>query len=458
MNAEQRSTQVNDANGEVNAAPIIRGHTVANPQDATAWSASTRPLPEEIAKELDLLAFAGDCGMLFMRDGVGLAARGTAFHIPVPGGTAAVGHVRTILSALVTDDPMHRAASGPVAIGALEFLPHDPGYLTVPELLVAKSSDGTAWVTRVYRSDDDSNRPPASTPLDASELVGPTSSGWSPHGFDLHSTVTHQQWCERIATAVATINEGSLEKVVLARAVDVEATEPLIIGEILGRLRALFPSCMVFHVDGFLGASPELLVSRKGSAVRAHPLAGTIARSGDPETDARLAASLLASTKDRWEHSLVIDAMAALLRPLCDELDVPRTPTVLSLRNVSHLATLITGSLRAENVHDRSSPTALELAGLLHPTPAVGGVPLDLALATISELEPVPRGRYAGPVGWVDAAGNGEWAVGLRSAQVSGNRARMHAGGGIVADSDPVAELTETQLKLQALLAAVVRP
>ncbi len=453
MNADATSPQ------QFVRAPTISAPIVADPAEATSWHSVTRRLPEHIAKDVDLVAFAGDTGMLFTRDGVGIAARGTAFQIAVPGGAADVAHVRHILSALITDDPLHRAASGPVAIGALEFLPDAPGYLTVPSLLVAKSSDGTAWVTRIRATDEFGS--PASggdATLDDSELVGPTSTAWSPHGFDLHSTVTHEQWCDRIATAVSSINTGPLDKVVLARAVDVEATGPLIVSEILERLHALFPSCMVFHVDGFLGASPELLVSRKGSAVRAHPLAGTIARSGDPETDARLAATLMASTKDRWEHSLVIDAMAELLRPLCDELDVPRTPTVLTLRNVSHLATLITGTLRAEHVHDRSSPTALELAGLLHPTPAVGGVPRDLALATISELEPVPRGRYAGPVGWVDAAGNGEWAVGLRSAQIEGNRARMHAGGGIVADSDPLAELTETQLKLQALLAAVVRP
>ena len=435
---------------------MISAPSVCDAEGARMWRCTTRALSDTLAKDLDLLAFAGDTGMLFTRDGVGVAARGAAFHIALPVGTSDVRHVRTVLGALVTDDPLHRAGSGPVAIGALEFLPQSPGHLTVPALLVAKSSDGTAWCTRVEREttavvgDDAMLRP--------SELIGPTTTGWSPHGFDLHSTVTHQQWCDRIAVAVTAINSGSLDKVVLARAVDVEATEPLIVNEILGRLHALFPSCMVFHVEGFLGASPELLVSRKGSAVRAHPLAGTIARSGDPDTDARLAASLLASAKDRWEHSLVIDAMAELLRPLCDELDVPRTPTVLTLRNVSHLATLITGTLRAEHVHDRRSPTALELAGLLHPTPAVGGVPLDLALEKIRELEPVPRGRYAGPVGWVDAAGNGEWAVGLRSAQVEGTRARMHAGGGIVADSDPRAELTETQLKLQALLAAVVRP
>ena len=427
--------------------------------DPSSWTATTRQLSDSQAKELDLLAFAGDRGMVFTRDGVGVAARGEAFRIDVPEGTASVAHVRHVLSSIVNDDPLHRAASGPIAIGALPFLPNEAGSLTVPEIIVAKSSDGKAWVTRITPAlPGTPQRDSSPEALEPGELVGSMSTGWSPHGFDLHSTVTHEQWCERIARAVTTINAGPMDKVVLARAVDVEATGPLIISEILSRLQALFPSCMVFHVEGFLGASPELLVSRKGSAVKAHPLAGTIARSGDPETDARLAANLLASSKDRWEHSLVIDVMAQTLRPLCDELDVPRTPTVLPLRNVSHLATLITGTLRSETVHDRSAPTALELAGLLHPTPAVGGVPRDLALAAIADLEPVPRGRYAGPVGWVDAAGNGEWAVGLRSAQVDGNRARMHAGGGIVADSDPRAELNETQLKLQALLAAVVRP
>ena len=236
------------------------------------------------------------------------------------------------------------------------------------------------------------------------------------------------------------------------------ATDDFVVGDILARLHALFPSCMVFSIEGFIGASPELLVSRKGSAIRAHPLAGTIARSGDTETDAKLAANLLASPKDRWEHSLVLGTFQDLLAPLCDELDIPSMPSIVALRNVSHLGTLITGSLRARDVADGKAPSALQLAGLLNPTAAVGGVPTGAAIACQQALEPEPRGTYAGPVGWVDAAGNGEWAVGLRSARIKGNRARMFAGGGIVADSDPMSELVETQLKLQALLAAVVRP
>ena len=418
---------------------------------ASQLQSVTRRLPESQAKELDLLAFAGDDGLLFMHDGVGLSARGSVLTIEMPEGTSAVNHVETILRALHTDDALMRAGTGPVAFGALPYLPGEPGTLTIPAVIVAKSGDGSAWCTQIGPKNEASEWTMA-------EFVAPRKQRWSPHGFDLHSSVTHEQWCSTIALAVQRIKAGELEKVVLARSVDVVATDDFVVGDILSRLHALFPSCMVFSVNGFIGASPELLVSRKGSALRAHPLAGTIARSGDSETDAKLAANLLASAKDRWEHSLVLGTFQELLGPLCDELDIPSTPSIVSLRNVSHLGTLITGSLRARDVADGKALSALQLAGLLNPTAAVGGVPTAAAIACQRELEPEPRGTYAGPVGWVDAAGNGEWAVGLRSARIEGNRARMFAGGGIVADSDPMSELVETQLKLQALLAAVVRP
>jgi menaquinone-specific isochorismate synthase len=450
-------------------------HTEAN-QDTAAIELSkasklraiTRALPASIAKSLDLLAFAGDTGLLFTRETVGLAARGEAMRISLPGGTRSVDHVRAVLDAIMSDDPLRRAGTGAVAFGALAFAPDEAGELIVPREVVAKSSDGTAWWTRIDPVAADPTEVaslPDSALVDPAmpELVAPRLPAWSPHGFDLHSSVSHPVWCEIIATAVEQIRNETedadgLRKVVLARSVDVEATDPFVVGDILARLHALFPSCMVFSIEGFIGASPELLVSRKGSSLRAHPLAGTVARSGDPDTDAKLAAGLLSSAKDRWEHLLVIDALDEVLRPLCDELDVPQTPSIVPLRNVSHLGTLITGSLRASDVVDRSAPTALELVSVLNPTPAVGGVPQAKALAVIAALEPVSRGTYAGPVGWVDAAGNGEWAVGLRSARIEGNRARMFAGGGIVGDSEPGAELAETQLKLQALLAAVVRP
>jgi menaquinone-specific isochorismate synthase len=421
---------------------------------------TTRYFSPEDAATLDLRSFAGETGSLFVRESVGIAARGCALKIAIPNGTADVGHVREILSSICADDSVERAATGPVALGSLPFMPREPGYLIVPEVLVAKSSDGTAWYTVVHPKSKPKPPPP--------NLVGDLIAAPSPHEFSLRSAVSHERWCELIAEAVTRIEDGSLDKVVLARAVDVEASSAFVLADILARLEALFPSCMVFSMDitvddaaapvRFIGASPELLVSRKGTTVKAHPLAGTIARSGDPETDARLASELLRSTKDRWEHSLVIDTIDAILRPICSELDVPAIPSIVPLRNVSHLGTLIVGSLPAVEVSTGAAPSALEFASALHPTPAVGGVPTQRSLQVIRELEPTERGHYAGPVGWVDAAGNGEWAVGLRTATVSGACARMMAGGGIVSDSEPNSELAETQLKLQALLSAVVRP
>jgi menaquinone-specific isochorismate synthase len=262
----------------------------------------------------------------------------------------------------------------------------------------------------------------------------------------------HAEFCNVVAETVAAIATGRFEKVVLARQVEVAASGPILVADVLGRLRALFPACMVFNVDGFLGASPELLVRRMGLDVRSHPLAGTVPRSGDPDADAKLAADLLGSAKDRHEHRVVVDAVASVLAPLCTRLDVPDAPAIVPLRNVSHLGTLIDGALRDP------APSALELAARLHPTPAVAGTPREAAVAHIAAVEGFDRGRYAGPVGWVDTDGDGEWAVGIRSATLDGHIARLVAGVGVVADSEPEAELAETQLKLQALLAAVVRP
>ena len=185
------------------------------------------------------------------------------------------------------------------------------------------------------------------------------------------------------------------------------------------------------------------------------PLAGTAARSGDPDSDRKAEAALLASAKERSEHRVVVDAITSALAPVVERLEVPDGPVIRELRNVSHLGTSITGTL-AKRDHDY--PSVLELVGLLHPTPAVAGTPVDLALDYLTKLEELDRDRYAGPVGWVDARGDGEWYLAIRSAIVEGSSARLFAGVGIVADSDPAAELAETQLKLQAFLAAAVRP
>ena len=251
------------------------------------------------------------------------------------------------------------------------------------------------------------------------------------------------------------IESGRLDKVVLAREVTVQANRPLRQADLLGRLRALHPSCTAFAIDGFIGASPELLIRRIGAEIASHPLAGTAARSGDPDADRKAEAALLASEKERAEHRAVVDNIVSALAPVAHHLEVPDRPVIRELRNVSHLGTSITGTLATR---DGCYPSALELVGLLHPTPAVAGTPVDLALDYLAKLEELDRDRYAGPVGWVDARADGEWHVGIRSAIVEGSSARLFAGVGIVADSDPPAELAETQLKLQAFLAAAVRP
>ena len=254
---------------------------------------------------------------------------------------------------------------------------------------------------------------------------------------------------------MAEVAGGRLDKVVLAREVTVLANRPLRQADLLGRLRALHPSCTTFAIDGIIGATPELLLSRSGAQIASVPLAGTAARSGDPDSDRKAEAALLSSAKERSEHRVVVDAITSALAPVVERLEVPDGPVIRELRNVSHLGTSITGTL-AKRDHDY--PSALELVGLLHPTPAVAGTPVDLALDYLTKLEELDRDRYAGPVGWVDARGDGEWYLAIRSAIVEGSSARLFAGVGIVADSDPSAELAETQLKLQAFLAAAVRP
>jgi menaquinone-specific isochorismate synthase len=394
--------------------------------------------------DVDLVAYAGARGVLWEHDGISFAGRGTASRLPVAlvdEGLAAVD---------VEEDEVDAPGTGPIAIGGLPFAPDAGASLVVPERVLARARDGDVWQTTISAP---GNSPPDHRVPPSRSRIGPTPlPARSPSGFRLTAVPSHAEWCGSVAEAVARIDAGEVEKVVLARAVDVEADGPLVVPDILRRLRVLFPSCMVFSVDGFVGASPELLIARVGLDVRSQPLAGTVARSGDPATDARLAAALLASRKDRHEHGLVVEAVAAALRPVCDRLDIPASPAIVPLRNVAHLGTTIQGRLAVP------APSALALARRLHPTPAVAGTPTTAALALLARLERRTRGRYAGPVGWVDARGNGEWAVGIRSAEVHGNRARLMSGNGIVAGSDPADELAETQLKLQALLAAIVRP
>ena len=385
--------------------------------------------------DVDLLTVAGADGVLVARDGVGLAGRGTALEIDVTD----VGAAQAELAAITVDDEVGGPGTGPVAFGAWPFLPGPRRRLRVPEVIVGRDDRGSRWVTTVGDVDP--------TPVLRDEELVPV----LPERVTVQATQAADDWCAAVVAGRDAVRAGELRKVVLARQLVVESDRPFDRRGVLRRLAAAFPGCVLAAVDGFVCASPETLVSRHDDVVRSHPLAGTAPRGGDPTADARLAAGLLASAKERAEHQVTIDFVHQTLLPWCSFLDEEAEPSVVGVANVQHLGTMVEGQL------SDPVPSVLEMVEALHPTPAVGGDPRDAAIALIARLETGDRGRYAGPVGWVDGAGNGSWAVGIRSAELTGTTATLWAGVGIVADSDPVAELEETRAKLQAMLGTLVR-
>ncbi|MDQ6696160.1 MAG: isochorismate synthase [Actinomycetota bacterium] len=404
--------------------------------DRSELVARTRSVDANTAADIDLVAIAGDDGLLFQRDGVGFAARGCALQV-------ARRDIGDVLAAIAIDDEVRRPGSGPVAFGALPFLPDQPATLMIPEVVVGRGEDGSCWITDVGSGPFPEHPTLPSAPMRATR---------SPSSFEVRSARPPGEWCDAVSTATQRIRRGDLDKVVLARELVLVADQPIPTADVLVRLRQQYPGCFVFSIDGLVGATPELLVSRHDDIVRAQPMAGTAPRRGDPQADAAVAAALLASPVYRHEHEVTIDMVHDTLLAFCSYLDDEAEPSVVALANVQHLATTVEGRL--------SHPPAsvLELVAALHPTPAVCGRPRAAALALIAEVEGLVRGRYAGTVGWVDAAGNGQWAVSIRCAQIDGRFAHLYGGNGIVAESEPTAELAETRDKLQAMLMAIVRP
>lgn len=405
--------------------------------------ARTRALPADAVP--DLLQVAGDEGLLFVREGRGLAGRGVALRVARP-------LVDGALAAIEVDDPLGRPGTGPVAFAALPFLPDAPAELLVPTVTVGVDEDG-AWATTVTAADGpEADRDPVDAVRDLLASAARPSPADGPASFQVSASRPPAAWQDAVAQATARIRAGELDKVVLAREVVVTADADLSVATLLLRLSQQYPGCYLYLVEGFCGASPELLVARHGDVVTAQPMAGTKPRRGDPEADAAVAAELLASPTYRHEHQVTIDAVHDTLLEFSSYVDYEPEPSVVPLANVVHLATRVEGRL--------SHPPAsiLELVTALHPTPAVCGRPREAALRTIAELEGLDRGPYAGAVGWVDRFGNGAFAVSIRGAEVHGRTARVIAGNGMVGDSDPPTELIETRAKLQAMLAAIVRP
>ena len=404
---------------------------------------------DRAGRELDSVVVGSRSGLLWSRGDFTLAGLGEACRLPLarPGGGA---DVTADLAALTGIDEVGVPGTGAVAFAAFPFDPSAPGELIVPEIVLGRGPEGRRWLTTFghLTTDEALSRLAALAEGDPPGAAGPEASD-----YRLRSVLLPEIWRDDVVTVARDrIRSGALRKAVFARELVLTTDQPIDPAVVLSRLHQAFRSSILFAVDGFIGASPELLVSRSDDVVRAHPLAGTAPRSSDPDADQRLSVGLLASDKDRGEHRITIDWLLDTLLPFCSYVDAEPEPTIVTLANVHHLGTRVEGRL--------SNPPAsvLDLVAALHPTPAVGGDPQDVALRLIAELEQADRGRYAGPVGWVDAAGNGAFAVGIRSATIDGNTARLFAGVGVVADSDPDAELAETRAKFQALLGALIRP
>jgi isochorismate synthase len=350
-------------------------------------------------------------------------AEGTYFAVPPSGRQDGLADLARRVDAVlgVAEAAGHEVRT---VVGAVPFAPDAPAHLVVPMRLRRGGPPAPAGRVGVR------------TPVRAVRPVPPP-----------------EQYTAAVARAVRRIRAGDYTKVVLARALRAEAPgfDP---GPVVRALAGQEPGAYVFGVDlgsgrTLFGASPELLVSRHGRQVAANPLAGSAARSPDPAEDARRADVLRRSAKDRHEHAVVADAVAAALRPYCRELAVPAEPSLLATATMWHLSTRITGIVADPGV------SALALATALHPTPAVCGTPTRAARTAIGELEPFDRGFYTGMAGWVDAAGDGEWAVTIRCATADPDGLDLFAGAGVVAGSDPAAELAETTAKLATMLTAL---
>jgi menaquinone-specific isochorismate synthase len=437
----------------------------------------TEPVPDPG----DLIGRLPEPGTLaWIRRGDGLVGWGTAAKIILPAGDDrfATGEkwLRELFDGARVTDQVAVPGTGPVAFGSFTFDPASDGSVLVIPRTVLGRKDGMTWLTTITpagrgggdgvdrrdrrdrqaaRAGRDAEASLAGTAPGARALAGlpvpvpltvPTGVRWA------DGSLTTPQWERAVATAVAAIDSGSLRKVVLALELNATAAEPIDTRVLVARLASRYQDCYAFACEGLVGATPELLIRRSGSEVHSLVLAGTMPRGGTPASDEALGAKLLASAKDRDEHQYAVADVRAALQPLCGDLRIEDQPSLLRLANVQHLATRVDGHLAAG---EATSHSALALAAALHPTAAICGTPAEAAMELIRELEGMDRGRYSGPVGWVDARGNGEWGIALRCGLLAGRNAGLYAGCGIVAGSDPPAEVAEAQAKFWPMRYAV---
>jgi len=430
---------------DASPAPLeaITTEATALPSPLVARTVAVDPddLPDDL---LRLLPTTG--GASWVRRGDGLVAWGEVARVRTDGETRFADAElawRDATAHAVVRDEVRLPGTGLVAFGSFAFSAGSPagGVLLVPEVVVGRR-DGAAWVTTISVG-----AVIAPTP----DLLVPGQDPVSPGDVtEVDGALDTTGWRAAVSSAVAQIRAGRVDKVVLARDVVARTSARIDPRWLLRRLSADYPSCWTFSVDGLVGATPELLVRSEKGLVTSRVLAGTIRRTGDDDADLARAAILAHSSKDLEEHEYAVASLTRALGPFCSSTNVPETPFVLHLPNVLHLATDVTGVLAEQGQH----PTSLALATALHPTAAVAGTPTQAAVTLIDELEQMDRGRYAGPVGWLGSDGDGEWGIGLRSAELDPtdpHRLRLFAGCGIVAASAPDAELAESEAKLEPM-------
>lgn len=401
----------------------------------------------EIPAPEDLLALLPPDGISWVRRGQGLIAWGEAARLDTSGAARiddADAWWRRITRHAIVRDDVRLPGTGLIAFGSFAFADASTsgGSLCVPEYILGVR-DNRAWFTAISR-DGATEMPSLAQAL-----------GDAPPPQELPPVTIEEgdqaSWNTAVTAGIERIGSGELDKVVLARAVEARASAPVDVRRVLTTLAVDYPSCWTFHIDGLIGATPELLARVNHGLVTSRVLAGTIRPTGDETADLAHAAALARSSKDREEHEYAVKSVTQVLDSHCGSVNVPDEPSVLHLPNVMHLATDVTGVLS----HNAS---ALELIRELHPSAAVCGTPTLAAAHAIDELEDLDRGRYAGPVGWIDAAGDGEWCIALRSAEIDcddPSRLRLFAGCGIVAASEPSAEWAESQAKLEPMRRAL---
>lgn len=410
-----------------------------------ALAVRSTPIPSQAVDSLlDMLPAADDPAtpLAWVRRDEGMVGWGVAARFTATGadrfGQAEQWWSRVAATAIVRDE-VGLPGSGPVAFGSFAFSADspDPSLLVVPQLLLGRRGE-TTWLTTVTLIDS----PVPTVPAVPVPNPGPPPARPDEVAF-ADGALSPAQWELAVREAVALITAGELDKIVLARDLLVRSPGAIDPRWVLGRLAQRYPSTWVFAVEGLVGATPEMLVRSDKGLVTSRVLAGTIRRSGDDEKDLALAASLARSSKDLEEHEYAVRSVAEALEGHCSSMNVPEAPFVLHLANVMHLASDVTGRVCDET-------TSLSLAAALHPSAAVCGTPRATADRFIAELEHMDRGRYAGPVGWTDASGDGEWAIALRCGRYGDGdptTLRLFAGCGIVAGSVPADEVAESDSK-----------